>query len=549
MNRFCRLVCPAIAVVFLCAAYGQQEKPKRHSTEELLAGFEAKLEQLRELMKIPAFSAAIVKDQKILWAKGFGCADLENRIEATPNTPYHLASLTKIFASAVIMQQVEQGLVGLDDPVSNYGINIKSQGIVRVKHLMSHTSEDPPGSFYRYNGDRFSRLDLVVGKAAGKPFRLVLQERIIEPLGLTDTAPNSDKVNFAQVHARLAQPYRLDESYEVVKGEYPEHFSTAAGLISSVVDIAKFDAALDNNVLIEAGTRELAFTPMISTTGETLPYGLGWFSQEYMEIRLIWHYGYWQCNSSLILKVPETRMTFIILANTDALSRFFPIGASDTLVLVSPVAMQFLKTFVLADKFGDEIPEIDWAGKEESINEKLLRIANQDLRELFHTELMSYWSIFNGTGKKDMANMLLRIRSRQFGPGVVEELGRMRLLAKLDHVGNDQDLSADFVLEREAIIRIFAQGEGLRDELYDYAWIENAETGEVVWQMAMSETGHAGGTEKNRKADKTISLAAGKYRLRYKSDDSHSFDDWNSYPPVYNFWGIAIYSSADGQAF
>ncbi|HEX8847823.1 MAG TPA: serine hydrolase domain-containing protein, partial [Pyrinomonadaceae bacterium] len=125
------------------------------SDAERIARLETLLENLRQELKIPAYSAAIVKDQKVLWAKGFGYADVENKIPATEHTPYHLASLTKTFASTILMQLVQEGKIKLDDPVSKYGITLESDGVIRVRHLLSHTSEGNPGEQYRYNGNRF----------------------------------------------------------------------------------------------------------------------------------------------------------------------------------------------------------------------------------------------------------------------------------------------------------------------------------------------------------------------------------------------------------
>ena len=78
--------------------------------------------------------------------------------------------------------------------------------------------------------------------------------------------------------------------------------------------------------------------------------------------------------------------------------------------------------------------------------------------------------------------------------------------------------------------------------MFDYGWIESAETGKAIWEMKHGETAHAGGAGKNRKVDTVVMLPAGKYRLRYKADDSHSYDNWNSLPPDVNFWGIAVYA-------
>src|SRR4026208_1170735 len=155
-----------------------------------IARLETLLESLRQELKIPAYSAAIAKDQKVIWARGFGYADVENKIPATEHTPYHLASLTKTFASTILMQLVQEGKIKLDDPVSKYGITLESDGVIRVRHLLSHTSEGNPGEQYRYNGNRFAELDKVVQRASGKSFGELLIANILEPLGMDETAPN-----------------------------------------------------------------------------------------------------------------------------------------------------------------------------------------------------------------------------------------------------------------------------------------------------------------------------------------------------------------------
>ena len=168
----------------------QQERMEQPSESARVARFETMLESLRQELKIPAYSAAIVKDQKVIWAKGFGYADVENKIPATEHTAYHLASLTKTFASTILMQLVQEGKIKLDDPVSKYGITLESDGVIRVHHLLSHTSEGNPGEQYRYNGNRFAELDKVVERATGKSFAELLIANILDPLGMNETAPN-----------------------------------------------------------------------------------------------------------------------------------------------------------------------------------------------------------------------------------------------------------------------------------------------------------------------------------------------------------------------
>ncbi len=171
-------------------AQGARARPARASEDTRIDQLETLLDRIRQELKIPAMSAAIVKDQKVIWAKGFGFADPENKIPATEHTSYHLASLTKTFASTIVMQLVEEGKIKLDDPVSKYGVQLESEGVIRVKHLLSHTSEGNPGERYSYNGNRFAELDKVIQKATGKSFAELLIANILDPLDLKETGPN-----------------------------------------------------------------------------------------------------------------------------------------------------------------------------------------------------------------------------------------------------------------------------------------------------------------------------------------------------------------------
>ena len=510
-----------------------------------LRQFEQMIEDLRQRLRTPSFGAALVKDQELAWAKGFGYADIENQVEASPNTPYHLASLTKTFASTIVMQLVEAGTIDLDSPITDYGLQIPSDGVIRVRHLLSHTSEDPPGRYYRYNGARFGRLDWIIRAATGKPFGDLLEERIVERLGLSDTSPSDYAENYDRVLSRLAKPYEIDESGNVELGEYPTYFGTSAGLVASAADLAEYYTAIDRNVFLSPEIQQLAFTPAISTAGDTLPYGLGWFTQEYLGIRLIWHYGYWTCNSSLIVKVPDESLTFVILTNTNALSHGFSLGTGD--LLTSPAAIAFLKTFVLPDKFAQPIPEIDWTAQEDAILEQLDPIADPRLIELLTKELMAEWSIYNVRGDAEAKGKLFRVYSQSFAKGGVRELSGLREIARIEEVGNSQDITEEFSLSEDSEVRVYAVGEIVPGRVYDSGWIEDAGTGETVWQMTEANTEHAGGAVSNKRADQVITLRAGTYRLRYTSDRGHAFGDWQAFPPDDAFWGIVVFEATPRQ--
>ena len=359
---------------------------------------------------------------------------------------------------------------------------------------------------------------------------------------LTDsTITEKQRQRFDLVTKTLAQPYELDDKFNVVKGKYPTRFSVSAGLMSSVLDMAKYDIAIDQNRFLTKETQQLAFTPMVSTKGENLPYGLGWFTQNYKGTRLIWHYGFWICNSSLILKVPDRNITFIAMANTDNLSRSTDLGAGD--VTSSPVGLAFLKTFILPEIFGGQLPEINWQAPVEELKQQLKAAENKPYADLVKKELVNQSRFNASVGRAADSSRLFKAYSELYARELPGDLASKKAIAEIVRVKDNADQTAEFTLPQEQSVRVFAIGEGQTGEMFDYGWIENADTGKRVWEMKQPETKPAGGAPKNRLIDTSVTLAAGRYKLRYKSDDSHSFDNWNAFPPAINFWGVALYSN------
>ena len=143
-----------------------------------------------------------------------------------------------------------------------------------------------------------------------------------------------------------------------------------------------------------------------------------------------------------------------------------------------------------------------------------------------------YWgvSVFPASGRLDRSLI-----------GPVQRVGGGTVLAELTHMGDDEHASTPFRLERETTVHIHALGEGSGDDMYDYAWIEVANSDRVVWEMTYRTSEHAGGADKNRVFDGSIKLPAGSYVLRYKSDGSHSYGDWNSdAPDDPGAWGVVV---------
>ena len=132
-------------------------------------------------------------------------------------------------------------------------------------------------------------------------------------------------------------------------------------------------------------------------------------------------------------------------------------------------------------------------------------------------------------------------RLQRSGAGPFDRPARRTQNSELLRMGHEERARANFRLDRDMVIRVHAVGEG-DDTMYDYGWIEDAATGRVVWEMTYCTTDPAGGARKNREFDGTIRLPAGNYLLRYRSDGSHAYGDWNDDPPQDpEAWGIAVY--------
>lgn len=346
-----------------------------------IAKFERDVDDIRNTLHIPGLSVAIVKNQQVLWTRGFGYADVENHIPATPDTLYSVASVTKTFGSMLVMQLVEQGKLSLDDPIAPYTPSKWSPTItderVKIRHILSHTSEGTPGDKFQYSGNIYDALTPVIEKKYGAPFRQVIAQRILEPLGMTESVPSHDVLDdpalarrYAQNLERFAKPYTLYGHDEIVPSTYPgRDAGAAAGLLSTVRDLAKYDAAIDRHALLAPKTQELAWTPFVSNSGEKLPYGFGWFTDEYRGERIIYHSGNWgTAFSAFYVKVPAKNLSLILLANSEALSDgfWFP-DAVET----EPFVCSFLRHFVFnAD---DPCTEVSEAATKKWLSDRVAR--------------------------------------------------------------------------------------------------------------------------------------------------------------------------------
>ena len=360
---------PTVLLLLSMPAAALSGEPARQPDAPALPDIPAFIQQidsLRQAAHIPGLSVAVVKDGSVLFAVGLGYADLEHHVIATADTPYNIASATKPLSAVVALRLAEQGVLDLDRPMAAYSdwkdfctefarqpsIFAKDlqcdPPVQTLRHLLSHTATGTPGTHFSYNPVLYSWASRPIMAAAGQPFSSLVEKYVFEPAGMTHSARTYRDLPLRKDLAeQLAVPYRLGASGAIERAPAPppQGDGAAGGVISTVLDLAKFDVALDTGKLISERSRAEMVSPMRAPDGQALPYGIGWFVQEYNGETLVWHSGWWEkAYSALYLKVPGRGLTFIALANAEGVWRDNPRDKAE--VERSEFARAFLKTFL-----------------------------------------------------------------------------------------------------------------------------------------------------------------------------------------------------------
>ena len=340
-----------IATLLTAAGAARQQKP---AIDLGNSAFEGYIELLRQQASIPGLSGVLIQDHVIAWERGLGFANLDSRIPARPDTPYAIGDLTEAFTSVLLLQCAEQRRLDLNEPVRRYGINLPEPDAT-IRQVLSHTSQ---GTF-KYDAERFSLLTPAVEECARQPFRKTFALQIIDHLAMVTAVPGRDATrpgavpgemldaehleHYGRQLANLAVPYKVDKRGHAARTELPsEGINAATGLVASARDLANFDLALDDGVLLREDSLQAAWSPAMTPGGVAAPTGLGWFVQNYRGSTVIWQFGLIDnAYSAMIVKVPSRRATMILLANSDGLAIPFQLDTGD--VTRSPFALVLLK--------------------------------------------------------------------------------------------------------------------------------------------------------------------------------------------------------------
>ena len=309
--------------------------------------------QLKSL-HIPGASLAVVRRGKIVKSKGYGLADLESRSAATPRTVYEIGSMTKQFTAVAVMMLAEEGKLDLDARLTEYFADApRWWDRITIRHLLTHTSgiqnhvavpgyldifktsitgketpprdallrefyklpaEFAPGETWAYDNTGYYLLGIIVERASGKNYWRFLDERIFKPLGMISTR-NTDTRQI--VEHRAAGYGWVENRWENRPVLAPFVAFSAGSILSTVEDLAKWDAALYTEKLLKKSSLEQMWTPALTNSGEAaaVDYGFGWFIEKYRGRRNILHSGGTPGFSSVMHRFVDDQLAVIILTN------------------------------------------------------------------------------------------------------------------------------------------------------------------------------------------------------------------------------------------
>ena len=295
---------------------------------------------------IPGLALEVVKNGKPAKIAGYGAANLEWHTPVTPETGFEIGSVTKQFTAAGILLLAQEGKLSVDDKISRHlKDTTASWGNITLRHLLTHTSglknytgldgfemtrhltqaqfisrmgREPldfkPGEKWSYCNSGFNLLGYVIENVSGQGYWQFMHERIFGPLGM-DSTTNRDA---RTIIALRASGYETNRAGQFINrdSDLTDVFSAGA-IVSTVGDLAKWNAALDARKLLSAATEQEMWTPVRLNDSSTHAYGFGWFLELLQGHQNIGHSGSTSGFSASLQRFPKDGLVVIVLTNSD----------------------------------------------------------------------------------------------------------------------------------------------------------------------------------------------------------------------------------------
>jgi CubicO group peptidase (beta-lactamase class C family) len=332
---------------------------------------EAAIDAYMAANHVPGLSVALVIDGRPGWSRGFGLADVENAVPATASTAYRSASIGKTMTATAAMRLVEAGKLDLDADIRRYcpAFPVKPWTIT-VRHLLSHQSgirhyggprdreeqastvhyadvvdamapfkDDAllfqPGTRFGYSTYGYDVLGCVLQGAAGAPFLDVMRTQVWQRAGMRATRDDDPA---ALVDRRAAGYVLVDGAVRNAPHVDMSNRMPAGGYLTTVDDLARFEAAVLDGTLIQPATLQRMLAPSVLADGTPVPYGIGWG----IELEP-WHDDTWAFHggsspgaSGMVALMPRHRFGVAILSNLEDLP-----GRNELVETITRIALGF----------------------------------------------------------------------------------------------------------------------------------------------------------------------------------------------------------------
>ncbi len=368
-----------VAVLFLASpAFAQPGGQYRDAAATLTRLIDREVED----KKLPSLSIALIDDQKVVWAAGFGVQDVAKQISATPQTVYRVGSVSKLFTDVAVMQLVEEGKLDLDAPVAKYIPEFKpvykeGEKPITLRMLMSHRSglirEPPVGNYFdptepslektvaslngieliyppgertKYSNAGVGLVGYVIQKVQKEKFESYLQRRVLDLLDMDSSSFEPT----AAVKKNLADAVMWTyHGREFPAPKFELGMAPAGCMYSTVLDLAKFQSCLfaggkvGKLRVLKPETIEEMFRPQFVKPDETRGFGLGFLVGEFEGMRRISHGGAIYGFATSFAMLPEAKLGVVVVSSRDVSNAVTNRIADDALRLM------------VAAKFGDRV--------------------------------------------------------------------------------------------------------------------------------------------------------------------------------------------------
>lgn len=339
------------AVLFLChpqAAFAHDTAKAPLAAQDLASRIDASIAPFFQA-DAPGATVIVLKDGKTVLRKAYGMADVKQGVRMTPDMVLRLGSITKQFTAVGILMLVEEGKLALGDDITKHLPDYPAQGKkITIEHLLTHTSgipsytgkpdfisrmaqdlsvaqmvdsfkNDPlefePGSRFRYNNSGYFLLGAIIEKISGQPYAKFVEQRLFVPLGMQHTAYEGFERSKG---ARAAGHTRTDKGFGPSQPLSMSQPYAAGSLVSTVDDLARWDAALQGGRLLKPASLKRAFTSYRLGDGKETNYGYGWEIAQVQGAPLIGHGGGINGFSTYAMRLPEQNLYVAVLTNSDS---------------------------------------------------------------------------------------------------------------------------------------------------------------------------------------------------------------------------------------